>query len=53
MKKKFRNGLPVDAATAANVEETNWGRVSNYSRLLMPFDNNPESRKLQDVGWMG
>jgi cell surface protein SprA len=52
-RKSLENSLPVDAATAANVDETNWGRVSKLQPVINAFDNNPESRKLQDVGLDG
>jgi cell surface protein SprA len=45
--------LPVDGATADKVDETNWGRVSKLQPVINAFDNDPNSRKLQDVGLDG
>jgi cell surface protein SprA len=52
-RKSLENSLPVDAATANTVDETNWGRVSKLQPVINAFDNNPASRKLQDVGLDG
>src|SRR6202012_641763 len=37
----------------SNTDETNWGRVSKLQPVVNAFDNNPASRKLQDVGLDG
>ncbi|TSD64173.1 cell surface protein SprA [Inquilinus sp. KBS0705] len=52
-RKSLENGLPIDAATANNVDETVWGRVSKLQPVINAFDNNPASRKLQDIGLDG
>ncbi|WP_428328664.1 cell surface protein SprA [Mucilaginibacter sp.] len=51
-RKSLENGLPVDG-TLTNVDETNWGRVAKLQPVVNAFDNNPASRKLQDVGLDG
>jgi cell surface protein SprA len=50
--KSFENGLPV-SDLVNNVDTTVWGRVSTLQSLVNAFDNNPESRKYQDVGFDG
>ncbi len=51
-RKAFENGLPTtDQLT--NVDTTIWGRVSTLQSLVNAFDNTPESRKYQDVGFDG
>jgi cell surface protein SprA len=40
-------------AICRKVDETNWGRVSKLQPVINAFDNNPDSRKLQDVGLDG
>ncbi|MET3978375.1 cell surface protein SprA [Mucilaginibacter sp. UYP25] len=52
-RKSLENSLPVDAAAGANVDETVWGRVSKLQPVINAFDNNPDSRRLQDVGLDG
>ncbi|MDX1284250.1 MAG: cell surface protein SprA, partial [Draconibacterium sp.] len=51
-RKAFENGLPT-TETISNVDTTIWGRVSTLQSLVNAFDNNPESRKYQDVGFDG
>ncbi|MDP9078184.1 MAG: cell surface protein SprA [Bacteroidota bacterium] len=51
-RKSLENGLPVDG-NLSNVDETAWGRVSKLQPVVNSFDNNPSSRKLQDVGLDG
>ena len=51
-RKSFENGLPTKAEVT-NVDTTIWGRVSTQQSLVNAFDNNPESRKYQDVGFDG
>jgi len=51
-RKAFENGLPTtDQVT--NVDTTAWGRVSTLQSLVNAFDNDPESRRYQDVGFDG
>ncbi len=51
-RKSLENGLPVDG-DLTKVDETNWGRVSKLQPVINAFDNNPDARKLQDVGLDG
>ncbi len=51
-RKSFENGLPV-SPVAENVETTIWGRVPTVQAIVNAFDNNPESRQYQDVGFDG
>lgn len=51
----YENGLPVDAANSTNVptETTIWGKVPVLSNVVNAFDNNPDTRPFQDVGFDG
>ncbi len=51
-RKSLENGLPVDG-DLTKVDETVWGRVPKIQPVVQSFDNNPDSRKLQDVGLDG
>jgi cell surface protein SprA len=51
-RKSLENGLPVNG-DESQVDETVWGRVSKLQPVINAFDNNPDSRKLQDVGLDG
>lgn len=51
-RKSFENGLPT-TAQVTNVDTTVWGRVSTQQSLVNAFDNNPASRRFQDVGLDG
>ncbi|HVW94629.1 MAG TPA: cell surface protein SprA [Mucilaginibacter sp.] len=51
-RKGLENSLPVDG-NYSNTDETNWGRVTKLQPVVNAFDNNPGSRKLQDVGLDG
>jgi len=51
-RKSLENGLPVDG-NYSNTDETNWGRVSKLQPVVNAFDNDPNSRKSQDVGLDG
>lgn len=51
-RKGLENGLPVDG-NFSNIDETAWGRASKLQPVVNAFDNNPASRKLQDVGLDG
>jgi len=51
-RKSYENGLPT-GPTVVNVDTTQWGRVPTIQALVNAFDNNPESRKYQDVGLDG
>ncbi len=51
-RKAFENGLPANEIVE-NIDTTAWGRVSTLQSLVNAFDNNPESRKYQDIGFEG
>nr|WP_261382295.1 cell surface protein SprA [Mucilaginibacter achroorhodeus] len=52
-RKSLENALPVDGITADKVDETNWGRVSKLQPVVNAFDNDPNNRRLQDIGLDG
>lgn len=49
-RKSFENGF---AADGENCDTTIWGRVPNMQPLVNAFDNVPENRRNQDVGYDG
>jgi cell surface protein SprA len=51
-RKSLENSIPVDGATD-KTDETAWGRVSKLQPVINAFDNNPDSRRLQDIGLDG
>lgn len=51
-RKSFENGLP-GTAVVKNVDTTSWGRVPTIQAVVHAFDNDPESRRYQDVGLDG
>ncbi len=51
-RKSFENGLPTSNAVE-NVDSTIWGIVPKLQALVNAFDNNPEARQYQDVGYDG
>lgn len=51
-RKSFENGLPT-TPLQTNVDSTVWGRVSTLQSLVNAFDNDPNSRQYQDVGFDG
>ena len=52
-RKFFENGLPYPANTN-KIEKTNWSYIPKFQQQITPaFDNNPEARALQDVGYDG
>ncbi|MCF8225084.1 MAG: cell surface protein SprA [Bacteroidales bacterium] len=51
-RKMFENGLPP-SENVEKVDTTVWGRVPVVQSLVNAFDNDPESRKYQDVGLDG
>jgi len=51
-RKSFENGLPT-TAVVTGVDTTIWGRVPNIQAITNSFDNNPDARKFQDVGYDG
>jgi len=48
----FENAIPTGAGTGTT-KKTGWGRVPVIQPVVNAFDNNPEKRKLQDVGLDG
>jgi cell surface protein SprA len=50
--KMFENGLPKDGDTT-KVNFTNWGKVPITTPINYAFDNDPQSRAYQDVGFDG
>ncbi len=51
-RKSFENGLP-GSPDIKNVDTTAWGRVPTVQAVVHAFDNAPESRRYQDVGFDG
>ncbi len=51
-RKSFEQGLPV-SEEVINVDTTIWGRVPTLPALVHAFDNNPDARPYQDVGYDG
>ena len=51
-RKSFENGLP-GSPDLKNIDTTAWGRVPTVQAVVHAFDNAPESRRYQDVGFDG
>lgn len=51
-RKSFENGLPT-TSTIVDVDTTIWGLVPRNQAIVNAFDNNPDSRQYQDVGYDG
>ncbi len=51
-RKSLENGLPADG-DLGKVDTTVWGRVPRLQAVTQAFDNNPDSRRQQDVGLDG
>ena len=51
-RKFFENGLPADGSDA-DVDYTVWGRVPTQQLIVNSFDNDPNARQYQDVGYDG
>jgi cell surface protein SprA len=51
-RKSLENGLPVNG-DLSTVDTTAWGRVAKLQPVVDAFDNDPNSRALQDVGLDG
>ena len=51
-RKSFENGMPT-TAEVKDVEETQWGRVPAIQAIVNSFDNDPASRRYQDIGLDG
>lgn len=52
-RKFFENGLPGPANPDRRVDQTNWSVVPVAQQITRAFDNDPETRSLQDVGLDG
>jgi cell surface protein SprA len=52
-RKEFENGLPTTTTISDNIDTTQWARVSTQNIVVNAFDNDPATRKLQDVGLDG
>lgn len=54
-RKQFESGLPktADGSDGVQVDTTQWGVVPRAPSVNYAFDNNPDSRKYQDVGFDG
>ncbi|MEM9990696.1 MAG: cell surface protein SprA, partial [Bacteroidota bacterium] len=53
-RKFFENGLPRDPSRrAAELVETDWGKVPTSLQIVDAFDNDPEARAAQDLGLDG
>ncbi len=48
----YENGLPAPGSTA-RVDTTNWGRIPRTQAITNAFDNDPDVRNAQDVGYDG
>lgn len=51
-RKAFENGLPT-SSEIVNVDTTQWGRIPTIQAIVNSFDNDPQSREYQDVGYDG
>lgn len=52
--KTFENGFPEDSQTdTTNSLKTVWGYVPSITPINYAFNNDPESRKYQDIGYDG
>ncbi len=52
-RKFFENGLPAPTNPDRRVDETIWSRIPIGQQITRAFDNDPEARRLQDVGLDG
>ena len=52
-KKSFEHGLPVNPEDTSRVTKTIWGYVPKTNATVNSFDNDPASRRSQDVGLNG
>ncbi len=52
-RKSFENGIPTPNDPDVEVDTTAWGFVSNKINLVNAFDNDVQSRELQDIGFDG
>ncbi|MCB0555968.1 MAG: cell surface protein SprA, partial [Phaeodactylibacter sp.] len=49
----FENGLPGPANPDRRTDNTNWSRVPVSQQIVRAFDNDPDTRVVQDVGLDG
>ncbi|HEU4552767.1 MAG TPA: cell surface protein SprA [Chitinophaga sp.] len=53
-RKMFENGLPNPSQNANQLDSSHWGRIPKYQQqLTQAFDNDPNIRAYQDVGYDG
>jgi len=53
-RKFFENGLPDPNQNANQLDSSHWGRIPRYQQqLTQAFDNDPNIRSYQDVGYDG
>ncbi len=55
-RKSYEHGMPTTAAATEageGVEETQWGRVPTVQAIVNSFDNDPATRRYQDIGLDG
>ena len=50
-RKFFENGIPV--TPDIRTDETNWGVIPRTNSVVNAFDNDPDNREIQDVGFDG
>lgn len=48
----YENGLPIPGSNV-RMDTTNWGRVPRIQPIVNAFDNDPDNRSAQDVGYDG
>ncbi len=52
-RRSFENGLPSPTNPSSPVDSTSWGLVPRNQSIVNAFDNDPDSRRAQDVGLDG
>ncbi|MGZ8506038.1 MAG: T9SS outer membrane translocon Sov/SprA [Bacteroidia bacterium] len=52
-RKSYENGLPKDGDMTKGVDTTTWGVVPDGIQVNTAFDNDPDARPNQDVGYDG
>ncbi len=53
-RKSFENGNPTSSAlNPSDYDTTDWAMVSNQQVIVYAFDNDPQKRALQDIGFDG
>ncbi|MFM7682068.1 MAG: cell surface protein SprA, partial [Bacteroidota bacterium] len=52
-RKSYENGLPASASVTGTTEATEWAKIPTNQTTVNAFDNDPNSRVLQDVGLDG